>query len=446
MIGKNILILGFGISGKSAANILLENGKNVYIYDDLLIKNGSNEIIKDYPGLTFLNNKEDIEDLSWDFIMKSPGIKPSSEIIEFLNRKNLSYYSDIELAYRLKKDEKIIAITGTNGKTTTTLLLEKILKNANINAKAVGNIGLGAVEEIGKHTSQVYVVECSSFQLEDIEYFKPDMAIITNIDSDHLDYHGSKENYINAKLKLLKNFDNESLLVTDSSLAEKYRLNDRNFQKLYSNISGNFGDAYFDGKYIYLDSEKFIDMEDLFLRGDHNIQNIMDALLVANYMGLDKESIKNTVKEFRSVDHRLEFVDEVSGVKYYNDSKGTNPNSTEVALKAFDKEDVILIMGGYDKGDSFTKLLSGNKNKIKALIAFGDTKEKISNQAKDSGIATIICVENLKNALEQAVKYASLGDIVLFSPACASWDMYKNYEERGNEFKELVSKIGDNID
>lgn len=434
---KNILIMGFGVTGKTALKFLKEFPCKIYVYD-------SNQ------DLHKLNVEEDFiifkeEGLDYiDLIVKSPGIYPFYELLEKAREKNIEIISDIELSYRNLKTENVIAVTGTNGKTTTTTILGDILKRV-AKTYVVGNIGRGILEITKEASDNDYVViEASSFQLEDTIDFKPHIGVLTYVTSDHLDWHKTRQNYVDAKFKIFKNQDENDFAILnyeDKDLAEEYKLK---AEKYYFSME-KIGDkgAYVDNGKIYFNNgektEEVLDIKDIKIPGDHNVRNIMAAIIACKLLNIDLDLIKKSILSFTGVEHRIEFVREVDGVKYYNDSKGTNPDSTEVAVAAMDG-DVVLIAGGYDKGADFDNLIEKSKDKIKTAILFGETAEKISNSCKKSGVEFYI-TEDLKKAVELARKLSSSGDDVLLSPACASWDMYKSYEIRGQHFKDLVKEL-----
>lgn len=434
---KNILIMGFGVTGKSALKFLKEFPCKIYVYD-------SNE------DLQKLNVEEDFiifkeEDLDKiDLIVKSPGIYPFHELLLKAREKNIEIISDIELSYRNLKTKNVIAVTGTNGKTTTTTIIGDILKRVS-QTYVVGNIGRGILEITGEAKSDDYlVIEASSFQLEDTIDFKPHIALLTYVTSDHLDWHKTTKNYVDAKFKIFKNQDENDFAILnyeDKELAKEYDLKAEKYYFSMEKISdkGAFvqdGKIYFnDGKNI----EEILDTKDIKIPGDHNIKNIMAAIIGCKLLNIDLDIIKKSITSFTGVEHRIEFVRELRGVKYYNDSKGTNPDSTEVAVAAMDS-DVILIAGGYDKGAEFDDLIEKSKDKIKTAILFGETAEKISKACKENDLEFYI-TKDLNKAVELAEKISCEGDDVLLSPACASWDMYSDYEVRGQHFKDLVKEL-----
>ena len=429
--------MGFGVTGKTALKFLKEFPCKIYVYDsnqDLHKLNVEEDFI--------IFKEEDLDDI--DLIVKSPGIYPFHELLEKAREKNIEIISDIELSYRNLKTENVIAVTGTNGKTTTTTILGDILKRV-AKTYVVGNIGRGILEITKEASDNDYVViEASSFQLEDTIDFKPHIGVLTYVTSDHLDWHKTRQNYVDAKFKIFKNQDENDFAILnyeDKDLAEEYKLK---AEKYYFSME-KIGDkgAYVDNGKIYFNNgektEEVLDIKDIKIPGDHNVRNIMAAIIACKLLNIDLDLIKKSIHSFTGVEHRIEFVREVDGVKYYNDSKGTNPDSTEVAVAAMDG-DVVLIAGGYDKGADFDNLIEKSKDKIKTAILFGETAEKISNSCKKSGVEFYI-TEDLKKAVELARKLSSSGDDVLLSPACASWDMYKSYEIRGQHFKDLVKEL-----
>lgn len=436
--------MGLGVSGKSAASAMLEKELIVYAYDDFIkdesqIPNDMKEL-----GIKFLFSHDEVLEKIVPVAMKSPGIKPHNGLIQKLKAQNTKIISDIELGFIFKGEEKIIAITGTNGKTTTTVLTEEILKACGLSAKAVGNIGVGAVSELIKTKNEFLVLEASSFQLDDIDEFMPDLAVLTNISSDHLDYHGSKASYKAAKLKILKNLRQNQFAILnydDPNLREL----EGDFKRIYvSAVERLDRGIYLDeGKIIIATrpkAVKFLDIDEIKLKGLHNYYNVMVALAISEALGLDRIKVKNAVKEFQGVAHRLQFVREFQGVSYYNDSKGTNADSTIKALSAFN-EPIIIFLGGYEKEEDFSQLLSYGKNKIKAILAIGQTGDRIIEEAEKLGYNNLYKIDNYQEGLEIAKAISEEGDVVLLSPACASWDMYKNFEERGNEFIDLVEAL-----
>ena len=434
---KNILIMGFGVTGKSSLKFLREFPVKIYIYDKK-IDLQSLKVDEDF----IIFKDEDLDKI--DLIVKSPGIYPFDDLLVKAREKNIEIISDIELSYRYLKTDNVVAVTGTNGKTTTTTIVGDILKRK-AKTFVVGNIGRGILE-ITKEAKKddFIVIEASSFQLEDTINFKPHIALLTYVTSDHLDWHKTTENYVKAKFKIFANQDEDDFAILnyeDRNLAKKHNIKAQKYYFSMEKISEK-GSYFEDGKIYYNDgksTEEILDVKDLKIPGVHNIKNVMAAIIIAKLFGIDSNTIKRSISSFTGVEHRIEFVRELNGVKYYNDSKGTNPDSTEVAIAAMDG-DVILIAGGYDKNSNFDNLIEKSKDKLKTVILLGETADKISNSCKKSDVEFYI-VKDLNKAVELAKKLAVKGEDVLLSPACASWDMYSNYEARGRHFKDLVREL-----
>lgn len=440
-----ILVLGLGISGKSAVDTLLKLGHTVSVYDDFI--NSEADVPDNYKNrnINYIFNFEDILSKQYDYVMKSPGIKPINGAVSLIKQANYRIISDIELGYMLKGKSKLLAVTGTNGKTTTTTLINEILNKCGKTSSAIGNIGVGAISDFVFSEDEYLVIECSSFQLDDIYTFKPDISIITNITVDHLDYHGDYNSYIRAKLNVLENqlesdlailnYDDEILRNLSNVKAEVIFVS--GLHKLENGI-------WYENGYINI-SENYqvifqLECDKVFIKGMHNYYNIMYALAVAYKLDLNLEAVQNAIYKFKGVPHRLEFVADIKGIKYYNDSKGTNPDSTEKAIDSF-VEPIVIILGGYDKKVDFTPLLQFGKDKIKAIVTLGETKNLLYDTAIGLGYDKVFIVDTLKDAVHKSNELATDGDIILLSPACASWDMFKNYEVRGNEFIDIVRSM-----
>ena len=439
IVDKKVLVIGLGLSGISTIKTLSSLKAEVYCYDDKEVSElqGVFEELKNF-NYKFIKNYKDYD---FDFVVKSPGIKPSNEIIEYFSNKKVPIYTDLELAYTLFPKRKIIAITGTNGKTTTTSLVGEIFKTANIKSKVVGNIGIGMLWKIFNSDDEtVNIIEVSSFQLHNIEKFKSFIASIGNITPDHIDWHGSFENYIEDKLKLFKNMDKDDNLILniDDEILGKLSIENTNVTKI-SLISKN-ANFYFSENNFYHNDKKLFSMSDLKILGKHNAQNVLISVAICYNYGIDLDTIIFACKNFVGVEHRIEFVRELNGIKFYNDSKGTNVDSTIKAVEALEKP-IILILGGYDKHVDFTPLFNCFNGKVKAIILVGDTKYKFYDTAKNNGFDNNIIVNDYREVVEKSFEIAESGDNVLLSPASASWDMFKSYEERGNLFKKLVNEL-----
>lgn len=431
---KKIIVFGLGITGKSVVKALSNLGAKVYIYDDRPYEKLKNDVFS-ISNYNFELIHEDV-DIDWDeisLLIKSPGIRLDNEFIELALKNNIEVISEIELAYRIYGGDNFISITGTNGKTTVTSLIGHILKSAGKKVKIVGNIGVGLLSEMEKSDEDtLYVLELSSFQLASTKEFRSKISVITNISPDHLDWHGNFKEYFNSKLNIMKNMIDTDLLIVNKDDSHLTNLNANRIE--FFSIKEK-ADAYLDNENLV--SQNFIyNKNNMKLVGRHNISNVLAAILVAKELDISSEEISKALDTFKPIKHRLEFISDINGVKYYNDSKGTNVDSTKVALESFDKN-IILIAGGYDKGVSFDGLFN-NPDKIKELILIGQTAKQIQDTAFKFGIKNINIVKDMTEAVELAYKNARRNDIVLLSPACASWDMYENYEIRGDDFRNLV--------
>lgn len=447
-LNKKILVLGLGISGLSTIKAINKLGANIVVYDaksDEKLK-GLLQQIKDIKVEYHLGD-DNINLKGIDLVIKSPGIPPYDPLVKRIIDENIEVITDIELAYRISHTKNIISITGTNGKTTTTMLTGEIFKNANLNTYVVGNIGVGILDKIiDAKKDDVFIVETSSFQLEYTRYFKPKVSTILNITPDHIDWHGSYENYKKAKLKSIKNADHEDFIVLNyDDIYLRSIINDIKSNVILFSINNPLD------KGIYVEKEniiisnginktKLMSTEDIKLIGRHNLENALASIGIGIAMGIDYEIIRKTLSTFEGVEHRLEFVSCKKGINFYNDSKGTNPDASIKAIEALDTP-IILIAGGYDKGSLFDEFIIACEGKVKALILLGDTKIKIKETAVKYDIDNIHLVENMKDAVDLAYKLGMRGDSVLLSPACASWDMYKSFEERGSDFKANVHQL-----
>lgn len=440
--GKKIMILGFGMTGKGACEYFLKREAKVYIYEDDIKQEEVLKYKKEYSDKVEFINKNEILNVKYDFVVKSPGIKPSNDTVVTLSEAGYKIFSDIEILYRDFNHHIFIGITGTNGKTTTTTLLYEILKNSDAKVNVIGNIGKSALSDADKY--DVHVIELSSFQLEYIYEFKPKIAAILNITPDHLDWHGSFKNYENSKKKIYMNMDISDNLILNYN---EHCLKDikSNAHVLFFDINGSY-DAdifYKEGKFYMKKNsvtEEILSKEDIFIKGTHNYENIMAAYMMAYSYGVDEKTIKDTIKKFKGVEHRIEYVRNIGGVDYYNDSKGTNPDASIKAVESFENK-IVLIAGGYDKNIPFDEFAHKAKNKLRKLILMGETKDKIKTAFTNLGFNDIIYVNNMKEAVDNAHKYAKKGDVVVLSPLCASWDMYNSYEERGKDFKNCVNDL-----
>lgn len=449
------IVLGFGKSGISAMKLLFSKGKDVTVYDtrkgikvpDDILKAKNEYGIEVYAG-------EDIDVSVYSLAVISPGVDPETEIVRKLKDAKVEVISELELAYRYTEG-KFIAITGTNGKTTTTTLVFEILKNAGLDVRVCGNIGKPVSESLDNSNEDTYfVTEVSSFQLEAVSKFRPLISVMLNITEDHLDRHKTMENYTAAKCRIFENQDANDGLIYNADDERVCKCIDRAHATRYA-ISLKHpqeNGAYLEGDKLILSAEGngqkkqiLCETKDINLFGDHNIQNILVASLAALLAGVSLDVIRDTVKTFKAVEHRLEYVDSIGGVKYINDSKGTNVDAGIIAIKAL-AGNIHLIAGGYDKGADFSEFAKEFNGKVKALYLFGATKERFKDEVEIAGFKgeTSVC-NTLRECVDKASTSAVSGDIVLLSPASASWDMYKSFEERGDEFKELVMELKERV-
>lgn len=447
--GKKILVYGAGISGIAAVNLLAKTNNEIILFEGN--KDASlTEIKKKLPkGVNIdivLGNIPNNIRKTVELVVLSPGVPTDlPEIIQFAD-DGIPIIGEIELAYMFSKG-RIIAITGTNGKTTTTALTGEILKAYFKSSFVVGNIGIPYTEMVTKtKNDSVTVAEVSSFQLETIREFLPDVSMILNISPDHLNRHHTMENYINAKMCVTKNQSNEQTCILNYEDKElRDRAEEINANIIYFSSKNSLRNGIFlkDDRIIYNDGTMDIDVcktSELKLLGVHNYENVMAAVGATIAIGVPLEVIRNVVKEFKSVEHRIEYVDVKDGVSYYNDSKGTNPDAAIKAVEAMIAP-TLLIAGGYDKDSNYDEWIDSFGDKIKMLVLIGQTKEKIQKTAFEKGFTNIVLADSLEEAVSICKENAESGDAVLLSPACASWGMFKNYEERGDKFKELVSKM-----
>ena len=437
---SKVLVYGLGVTGISSVKCLDKKGYEVYTFDK------NKEKIEELKGYNYSPiSCANLEDYKFEFVLKSPGIKPNDEYVELLENRN-EIISDIEASQRLFPEKEKIAITGTNGKTSTTSMVNHILNQSGHKAYAVGNIGEGILWQMYNNEG-VFVEELSSFQLHDSKLYHPKFAAILNINEDHIDWHGSFDDYINSKLKISSNQDQSDVLVInkDDRILQDNKLSFKAKVYEFSSRQRVERGLYLKENTIYLidenhDDEGILDVRDLSVIGRHNYENAMAAILLTYLYGIKLDDIIKSIKTFKSIAHRLEFVKTIDGVDYYNDSKGTNVDSSVKAIESFDRP-IIIIAGGYDKHIDYTDYVKAFKKNGKLMIIMGQTKQKLENICKDLGVSYIM-VENMKEALDEAYKEAKSGDVVLLSPASASWDMYKSYEQRGDDFKDLVKKLG----
>ena len=444
---ERIVILGAGESGVGTALLAQQKKYDVFVSDASIITPGfKNELIM--SSIDFeegVHTKEKI--FNADVVMKSPGIPEKNELVKELRKRKIEIISEIEFAYRFKGDSKIIAITGSNGKTTTTAMVYHICKEGGLDCAMVGNIGYSFARQVAKEPKKVYVAEISSFQLDDIKTFRPDVAILTNITEDHLDRYEYKfENYIRSKFNIIKNQTKDDVFIynADDEITTRY-LN--NFLNSTNPLPISMRKSLPQGAYItnaemhikWQKEEMNMSVEDFAVKGKHNQYNTMAAGLSAVVMDIRKEKIRDAVQTFESLEHRMEPVATIKGVEFINDSKATNTNSTWYALESMTKP-TILILGGVDKGNDYSFLKDLVKEKVKAIVCMGVDNRKI-HEAFGNDVGLMVNTDSAKDAVQAAFHFADKGDVVLLSPACASFDLFKNYEDRGKQFKEAVKDL-----
>ncbi len=440
-------ILGGGESGTGAAILAKKQGYDVFVSDAAPVKNMYKEELKEF-GIEFeecMHTEEKI--LSADEIVKSPGIPDRSDIMKKIRRKGIPVISEIELAWRFKNNSKIVGITGSNGKTTTTALTYHICKHAGLDCAMVGNIGISIAKQVALDPKQIYIAEISSFQLDDIKDFRAEIAILTNITEDHLDRYEYKfENYINAKFKIIQNQTKDDYFIycLDDPITAKYlkkltiHSNPLPFTMKQEPQKGAF---IKDGNMTVAvnDDKVTMSVDDFKIKGKHNQYNTMAAGIAAATLGIRKEKIREAVTTFESLEHRMEMVAMVKGVEYINDSKATNINSTWYALESMTRP-TILILGGVDKGNAYEVLKELVKEKVKAIVCLGMDNRKI-HEAFGDFVSLLVNTTSAEDAVKAAYHFAEKGDAVLLSPACASFDLFKNYEDRGDQFKKAVREL-----
>lgn len=449
---KNVLVFGTGISGIAATDLLLQVGAKVFLFD------GNAELkeeeikgkLKSQEGVRVLLGEDSLKQQvrnAIDVVVISPGVPIDNPIVESLRAEGKKILGEIELAYTLSEGS-VAAITGTNGKTTTTALVGRILGDYYASSFVVGNIGIPYTRMATQMKSDsVVAAEISSFQLETVDTFCPKVSAILNITPDHLNRHYTMENYAATKFAITANQTEEQICVLnyeDSIL--RAHADDVKASIFY------FSSQHVLEEGIYLENEETIvfahngrkevvcQIGELKLLGKHNYENVMAAVAIGYFMGVPMENIRTSIKEFTAVEHRIEYVTEKNGVKYYNDSKGTNPDAAIQGIRAMITK-TVLIGGGYDKGSEYDEWIEAFDGKVKLLVLLGQTSDKIAECAEKHGFTEIVKVDSLEEAVKVSAENAEPGESVLLSPACASWGMFKSYEQRGDLFKELVRSL-----
>jgi UDP-N-acetylmuramoylalanine--D-glutamate ligase len=442
-----LVILGGGESGVGSAILGKKEGYDVFLSDGGSLKENYKTELKSH-GIAFeegIHSTERI--LEADEVMKSPGIAEKNEIVKSIRKKGIPVISEIELAFRFKGTAKIIGITGSNGKTTTTALCYHICRQSGLDAALVGNIGYSFARRVAENPKPWYVAEISSFQLDDIVSFKPEIAILTNITEDHLDrYDYEFTNYINSKFRITQNQTEKDYFIfcEDDPVTTQYI----NRYSINSNpLPTTMREELNKGAYIRNgfmtvsagDEKMQMSIYDFALKGKHNQYNTMAAALAATLLGLRKDKIREAIQSFEALEHRMEVLPLVRGVEFINDSKATNVNSTWYALESMSKP-TVLILGGIDKGNDYSLIRDLVKEKVKAVVCLGLDNRKI-HEAFMNDVPVIVNTTSAREAVHTSFRLANKGDVVLLSPACASFDLFKNYEDRGKQFKEAVREL-----
>ncbi|NNE55273.1 MAG: UDP-N-acetylmuramoyl-L-alanine--D-glutamate ligase [Flavobacteriales bacterium] len=447
---KRIAVLGGGESGVGAAVLAKQKGMTVYLSDNGEIKDQYKKVLSHHEVEFDENHHDQDRILSADTVVKSPGIPDSAAIVKACRSAGIAVISEIEFAYQFCTGT-IIAITGSNGKTTTTMLIGHILRNAGLDVGVAGNIGDSFAAQLAKKDHQFWVLELSSFQLDGIQDFRPHIAVLLNITPDHLDrYDNDFSKYVASKMKIIQNQKTQDYFIYwsgDQVISQAIQQHEVKAQKLPFQegtppTNKNWSGGYSDTKHIHLETNNnrlTMSIHDLALQGKHNVFNSMASGLTAKVLNLRKEVVRESLTNFENVEHRLEYVGKVAGIRFINDSKATNINSTWYALESLDAP-VIWIAGGVDKGNDYTELFDLVNDRVKAIICLGTDNKKL-HKAFEGRVPNIVDVMSADEAVRVAYDLGFKGDTVLLSPACASFDLFENYEDRGHQFKAAVKRL-----
>ena len=440
---KKVLVIGLARSGMAAIKLLSRLGAKVSLSEKKEPSKEELTVLKQLD-VTIYDQDMSVFEKDYDLVIKNPGVPPVSDIVKRLNERNIPIITEIELAYQVARGQHYIAITGTNGKTTTTTIVYELLKQA-FKEKALvgGNIGTPLCELVLEHdlmNNEGYYIslEISNHQLVDIDMFRPEIATIINLTPDHLETMGSLDAYYKSKTEVYRNMKDEDIFILnsdDQTLAEyidRYPIN-CNIQSFSLEKTDTY--AYIKDNHMYVNNEKVLPLDKIHIVGKHNRQNIIISIMAAKALGISNDDIEYVIDNFKGVEHRIEFVREVDGVKYYNDSKGTNTDASITALDSFE-DNVILLVGGYEKGLDMSEMRK-HLGCVKQVIGFGVAGKRIACDLVDNPII----VTTLDEAITEARKIAVSGDIVLLSPTTSSFDQYSGYEERGRHFKQLVNNL-----
>ena len=438
---SRVLVLGYGISSKSVIELLIKKGIRVRLNNQSDLSKDESVIRLKQKGVEVIDGGHPLSVLDGiDWIVKSPIIPYELPLIQEALQQNIPIYTDVELAYQLNQSE-LIAVTGSNGKTTTVSLIQKILdQGLEGNSYAAGNIGIPAIDVVqkAKAVDQV-VMELSSFQLLGIDQLRPHIARFTNIYEAHLDYHKTRQAYIEAKLNLIRNLKSQDYLVYNADQEELASyFEDCPARKVpFSRKLVIKEGAYCLNGYVYFQDKKIMKLEEIPLPGEHNVENVLAAVAVASIENVKPEIIRSVVMNFEGIAHRIQWVGKYHKADFYNDSKATNPLASLTALRSFKDRDIVYFAGGLDRGNDFQELEEEFK-KVKAAYLFGQSAKKIYTHLKVAEVPIIFLADTLEQAFKAFYDYPLEDEVVLFSPACASWDQYPNYEVRGKAFCELV--------
>ncbi len=446
-MAEKIVILGGGESGVGAAILAAKQGFDVFLSDGATLSDKYRSELKQYSITFEEGGHTEAMILSADEVIKSPGIPEKNELVKKIREKGIRISSEIEFAYRFKGGSRIVGITGSNGKTTTTTIAYQICSKAGVDCAVVGNIGYSFARQVAIYPKKCYIIEISSFQLDDIHTFRPDIAVLTNITEDHLDRYEYKfENYIRSKFRITENqaAGDYFIYCQDDPVTMQYLSNftiHSNPLPFSMTNETNRGAFLKNGQMTIAAGEEKVQMSiyDFAIKGKHNQYNTMAACTAAVLVGVRKEKIRDAMQNFETLEHRMEHVSTVRGVEFVNDSKATNVNSTWYALESMEQP-TILILGGVDKGNDYSILMDLVKEKVKAIVCLGTDNRKI-HEAFGNDVEIIMNTSSAEEAVKTAFHIATKGDTVLLSPACASFDLFRNYEDRGAQFKQAVKNL-----
>ena len=441
---KKVFVLGMARSGYEVAKLLSKYNNKILVTDK---KEQDVNHIRELEelGVSFIQSDDPIAllDSSYDLVIKNPGIRYDHPLILKAIDMGIKVVNEVEVAYHfLPKDCFVIAITGANGKTTTTTIVYEFVRAMGKRVHLGGNIGFPLSQIVSDvKSNDVVVLEISAQQLHDCYDFNPDVSILTNLVPVHLDFFGSYENFIDHKLRIFMNHNSKNIAIINKSNKDSYE-STKNIKstKKYFSSSDEDATCYIKNDAIYYNNEKVVDLNEIRVKGIHNYENIMSAIIATKELGIFNETIKEVLDKFTGVEHRIEFVKKINGREFYNDSKATNVKSTEIALNAF-KTPTILLLGGLDRGHSFEDLRD-DLNNVVHIVCYGETKNRIKEFADSCKIECTI-VDTLEEATKFAYNISNVGDTILLSPACASWDQYEDFEKRGQKYKEVIDSLNE---